>query len=95
MIFKLFNKVSTWQLLEKRLGEVNIEYFSVTSFAEILDQIKEYPANLFKCIYSSIRHERVWKRTVKHENNLLMLKFMLDNNFQDKIWELKNPERYI
>ncbi|WP_279722691.1 nucleotide kinase domain-containing protein [Acinetobacter baumannii] len=89
MIFKLFNKVSTWQLLEQRLGEVNIEYFSVTSFAEILDQIKEYQP-IYSNAYIVPSGMREYGRERKHENNLLMLKFMLDNNFQDKIWELKN-----
>ncbi|WEV50114.1 putative DNA base hypermodification protein (plasmid) [Acinetobacter sp. ESL0695] len=91
MIFKLFNKISTWELLEKRLGEINIKDFSVTSFSEILEKIKEKQA-IYSNAYIVPSGIKEYGRELKHENNLLMLKFMLDNNFQDKIWELKNLE---
>ena len=91
MIFKLFNKTSTWELLEKRLGEINIKDFSVTSFSEILEKIKENQA-IYSNAYIVPSGIKEYGRERKHENNLLMLQFMLDNNFQDKIWELKNLE---
>ncbi len=89
ILFKLFNKISTWQLLEKKLGEINIDSFSIASFSQILEKIKE-DQPIYSNAYIVPSGIREYGSNRKHENNLLMLQFMLDNNFQDKIWELKN-----
>lgn len=40
VLFKLFNKESTWQELEKGFGEITLEDFDVDAYSELLDEVR-------------------------------------------------------
>ena len=42
LLFKLFNKESTWELLEKELGEITIKNFNFSKMSKILTNALEH-----------------------------------------------------
>lgn len=89
ILFKMFNKIETWESLNKELGTINLESFNLKNYSDTLKKIK-----IEKPIYSSAyiipSGKSQYGKDLKHENNLLMLKYMIDKSFHKIIWDKKN-----
>lgn len=90
LLFRLFNKSSTWTLLESRLGPLAFETFSVDLYADILSEALARGRRLYSAAYilppprlGAIR---------KHENHLRLIQYMMDDGFADRISRIKTLE---
>lgn len=87
LIFKVFNKIETWEFIESKIGELCIKTFDVDELSFLLsERIKYYPiynpAYLMTGVHSDYshfqsKHER-WLRMIKHEfiNNRIFTKIL-------------------
>jgi hypothetical protein len=76
VLFRLFSKPSTWELLERRLGDVKASDFSTERYASVLDAAfasgtKLYTGAFILCATRAFGHDR------KHRNHLALLEAML------------------
>ena len=85
LLFKVFNRITTWEHLEKMLGPISWSATNLTRLDEALD---EYSAR-GNCIYSyayimpapKLGHKR------KHSNHLALLSRMMKDGLPDRIQE--------
>lgn len=89
ILFKIFNKIETWESLEKKLGgEISYRHFDYQLFSNILtDMIHE--KSIFSAAYIMATRSKDFNHCRKHNNYLLILKKMMDDNIPDKICESK------
>jgi len=70
-LFRLLNKVETWQLLEKRLGRIDLEGFNFEKYARALEDIKSstpiYGNAFILCANKAFGYNE------KHKNHLALL----------------------
>lgn len=81
ILFKLFNKESTWELLINNFGEITLKTFNKSEFSKVLENaissgIKIYNDAYISCANKVFGYER------KHDNHLALLNKMF---FEDKI----------
>ncbi len=72
ILFKLFNKESTWELLEEKLGDITLDKFKVGVYSKILEEaisngIKIYNDAYISCANKAFGYDR------KHDNHLALL----------------------
>jgi hypothetical protein len=88
MLFKVFNKIETWELLQEKFGEISWENFDYRTYSNILsDAIQS--RSIFSAAYIMPTRSKNFNETKKHNNYLLIIKKMMDDNVPEKICDSK------
>lgn len=78
VLYKMFNKIETWQLLENGLGPLHAETFDRPRYSAELSRATLHGASIYSAAYimpsPRFGHDR------KHENHLQLLQWMLHSN---------------
>ena len=89
LLFKLFNKESTWELLLKNFEDITLKTFNIKEYSNILEHaisngIKIYNDAYISCANKAFGYDR------KHDNHLALLNKMFnEDKIQDKIVKCK------
>lgn len=89
ILFKLFNKESTWELLIDNFGDVTLSSFSFDKYSKVLGNainsgVKIYNDAYISCATKAFGYDR------KHDNHLALLDKMFNvDRIQDKIVSCK------
>ncbi|RYE21820.1 MAG: hypothetical protein EOP45_09090 [Sphingobacteriaceae bacterium] len=92
LLFKLFNKIETWELLQDELGIVSWSDYSFNRYSRILHQVLQAGERVYSGAYmmpsgkSSFDHDR------KHENHLRLLEQMMHGYLAQRIQEAASLE---
>lgn len=83
LLFKMFNKISTWQLLEGALGEICWDTFDVAAYDEILGTAFGQGQRLYSAAY--VVPPPAMGAVRKHTNHLLLLRHMIDDGVHKRL----------
>lgn len=92
LIFKLFNKESTWELLIDNFGDITLKTFDIGKYSKVLENaikngIKIYNDAYISCANKAFGYDR------KHDNHLALLNKMFNiDNIHEKILNCKTME---
>lgn len=75
LLFRFFNKTSTWNALEEAFGEVNAREYNVDRFCDVLDDMLSRKARVYSAAY--IIPPPPFGAVRKHKNHLLLIDHML------------------
>lgn len=84
VLFKLFNRIETWELLRKHLGEINAADFSVRSVSSILSAAMGRGETIYSAAYI-MPPAGIFGSRIKHENHLRLLAMMLESDVDRRI----------
>lgn len=90
ILFKLFNKIETWKLLESRLGTISWAEYDFERFDAVLTHSIEAGQTIYSAAYimpsgrSAFGHER------KHRNHLMLLEKMMADRLPARLHQ-ENP----
>ncbi len=90
LLFKLFNKIETWKLLETHFGEVSLKTFSVNDYARVLQAVMDKKKSIYSAAYiipSGPKEKYLGKR--KHEFHLTLLKDLMRGDFLNDLVDCK------
>lgn len=87
ILFKLFNKIDTWKLLEERFGVINAGSFNVKAFAKFLDAEMNSGRVLYSNAYMMASGCKEFSVTRKHHAHMLLIEKMLKDKLPEKIQE--------
>jgi hypothetical protein len=89
MLFKLFNRIETWEALEHRLGPLVWERIDLNAISRALDEMMSRGQTLYSAAYimpsPSFGHLR------KHANHLALLAQMMDDKLPDRVRQAPTP----
>lgn len=88
LLFKLFNKIETWQLLEGIFGPLTTSTFNIDAFDETLTAAMARRQTIYSAAYimpSGGKHGE----PKKHRNHLMLLKRMLAESVPQKLTRMK------
>jgi hypothetical protein len=89
MLFRFFNKVETWQLLESTLGEISWRNFSIRTYAAVLEEAKDDGDAIYGPAYI-IPAPREFG-SANHEAHLRLLDTMMaEGNLPKQLLEYKH-----
>ena len=92
ILFKLFNKESTWELLENEIGDITLSSFDFNKYSQILENAINNGQKIYNDAYISCAN-KAFGYDRKHENHLALLeKMFLKEHIDTKIINSKNME---
>jgi hypothetical protein len=91
LLFKLFNKIETWDLLSRTLGEVTAASFAVDRYARILDDAMDRGVRLYSAAYVMPAAAQ-FRSPRKHRTHLELLARMMSDGLPERIAEARTME---
>ncbi len=90
LLFKVFNKIETWKLLEERLGEITYDNYSFDQYDQILTQASSAGKSIYSAAYIMPSGGRVLGHSRKHRNHLELIQKMIADDLPKKLSDASN-----
>lgn len=88
LLFKIFNKIETWQALEAEIGVISTASFNVDVFDQILSERQDRNQTNYSAAYIMPSAGRVFGHKRKHSNHLELLAWMLDEKYPKRLSQM-------
>lgn len=85
LLFKLFNKIETWELLERSLGPITFEDYRFAAYDAVFSREMQAGRRIYSAAYIMPPGSRSFGRSAKHQNHLLLLESMMTNRLPDRL----------
>lgn len=92
ILFKIFNKIETWQLFENNFGIVSYEQFSYSHYDKVLTEARASGNRIYSAAYIMPPGSKSFGQVAKHQNHLLLLKAMIDDRVPDRLAQLPSMQ---
>lgn len=90
ILFKLFNKESTWELLESNFSDITLSTFNTSLYSEVLEESINNGNSIYSDAYISCAN-KAFGYDRKHDNHLALLDKMFNQDkIDEKITKCKN-----
>ncbi len=92
LLFKLFNKIETWELLQEEIGPLTWEGYSFKQYDRLLSRAMERGQSIYSAAYimpsaGSLGHEK------KHRNHLTLIERMIAGELPVRLADAGSMER--
>jgi hypothetical protein len=90
LLFKIFNRISTWEFLEAELGQISFKSYSFKRYDKLLSGLLQQKFPIYSSAYimasgrSAFGHER------KHQNHLRLIEVMIKDRVPNKLQACNN-----
>lgn len=90
ILFKLFNKIETWEYLEKKLGEISYKTYDYSIYNQLLTQKLVNKEKIYSAAYIMPSGKSCFGFNKKHQNNLKLLENMMQTGIAKEIAKAKS-----
>ncbi|MET3497829.1 hypothetical protein ABIC90_004898 [Variovorax boronicumulans] len=90
LLFKLFNKIETWELLEEKAGVLDAASFNVSKLNSILTDAMQAGERIYSAAYIMPSALRIGESTYKHKTHLDLLAAVLRDGIMERILTAKS-----
>lgn len=90
LLFKMFNRISTWELLECTFGELSLANFNIQEFSALLDAAFARKERLYSAAY--VIPPPALGAVRKHTNHLRLLQRMMDDGLPEMLVQSQSME---
>lgn len=77
LLFKFFNKIETWEGLERRLGAITWENYDFALLDECLSEMRRSGAAIYSAAYIMPSGKSAFGHDAKHQNHLKLLELIM------------------
>ena len=92
LLFKLFNKIETWELLERTLGPITFEDYRFTAYDAVLAHARQTGRRIYSAAYIMPPGSRAFGRSAKHQNHLLLLERMMADQLAERLAQTRTMQ---
>jgi NTP pyrophosphatase (non-canonical NTP hydrolase) len=92
LLFKLFNKIETWELLERALGPITFEDYRFAAYDAVLTRAMQAGHRIYSAAYIMPPGSRAFGRSAKHQNNLLLLERMMADRLAERLVQTRTMQ---
>ena len=85
LVFKVFNKIETWELLEAAVREVEYSSYSYDVYDKVLSQALAAGRAIYSAAYIMPSPGRVFRHSKKHRNHLKLIELMMADEVPERI----------
>jgi len=85
LLFKLFNKIETWQALQVHLGEVRFDSYEFENYARILSSLRAEGTAIYSGAYIMASAKSMFGFDFKHLNHLKLVELVMTDNVYERI----------
>jgi hypothetical protein len=90
LLFKMFNKIETWEYLEQSLGEISYKTYSYLLYDRLLTRLMSNKICIYSGAYILPSGKSAFGSKVKHRNNLQLLEMMMSSKLSKHIAEAES-----
>lgn len=91
LLFKLFNKIDTWELLTSELGPLTLEDYNFRAYDRILTSAIESGERIYSAAYI-MPSVLAFGYLRKHSNHLKLIEFMIKNETHERLMAAKKMQ---
>ncbi|WP_211101600.1 nucleotide kinase domain-containing protein [Niveispirillum sp. SYP-B3756] len=92
LLFKLFNKIETWELLERTLGPISFEDYRFNVYDTVLARAMQAGQRIYSAAYIMPPGSSAFGRSAKHQNHLLLLERMMDDRLGERLAQTRTMQ---
>ena len=92
LLFKLFNKIDTWEFLERQVGPITFEDYHFAAYDAVLARAMQTGRRIYSAAYIMPPGTRVFGRSAKHQNHLLLLERMMNDQLADRLTQTRTMQ---
>ena len=85
ILFKVFNRIETWELLKARTGEIEYISYSFDMYDKVLSQALAEGRAIYSAAYIMPSGGRVFGHSRKHRNHLKLIERMMEDELPQRI----------
>ena len=85
LLFKIFNRIETWELLKATFGKVEYSSYSFDGYDKVLSQALAAGRAIYSAAYIMPSAGRVFGYTQKHRNHLKLIEGMMADDLPQRI----------
>ena len=85
VLFKLFNKIETWHLLQAKIGPATYDDFSFERFDRVLSEAISSKTRIYSAAYIMPSGNSAFGYRAKHRNHLKLLERMMEDEVPEQI----------
>ena len=89
ILFKLFNKIDTWELLQSELGNISYDEYSFAKFDRVLTKAMDRKQTIYSAAYIMPSGSRHLGSTKKHRSHLKLLEQMMEDDVPSRLASFK------
>ncbi|WP_096348999.1 nucleotide kinase domain-containing protein [Crocinitomix algicola] len=90
LVYKVFNKIETWDYLESELCQISYQSFDFDKYDKILTKLLDNKVSIYSAAYIMASAKSKYGQGRKHQNHLLMIKEMIEDGLAEKLMRSKN-----
>jgi hypothetical protein len=92
LLFKLFNKIETWQLLEENFGKITYANYEFRHYDTVLSAAMQAGSRIYSAAYIMPPGGSSFGHTAKHQNHLRLLELMMKNELPKRLAEARSMQ---
>lgn len=77
LLFKIFNRISTWEILEYELGKINFKDYSFKKYDKVLEEVMHNNIPIYSAAYIMASGRSTFGYERKHQNHLRLIELMI------------------
>ena len=85
LLFKLFNKIETWKLLEQEFSALTFEDYRFKFYDEVLSRAMRGGRRIYSAAYIMPPGRKAFGSAAKHQNHLMLLEKMVEDGVPDRL----------
>lgn len=85
LLFKLFNKIETWQLLERTFGVISFADYRFGAYDRLLSQAMAKGTRIYSAAYIMPPGSSAFGCKAKHQNHLKLLELMMAEHLPERL----------
>jgi hypothetical protein len=90
ILFKIFNKIQTWQLLENKLGNIIYADYSFERYNQLLTEAMHSGQTIYSAAYIMPSGGKTLGHTTKHRNHLKLIEQMMADELPKRLTQAPN-----
>lgn len=85
LLFKFFNRIQTWELLEREIGPITFADYNFDRYSHVLDQALGHGQRIYSAAYIMPPGRQEYGYAKKHQHHLCLLESMMNDNLADRL----------
>ena len=92
LLFKIFNKIETWDYLKTKLGEIRYTTFDIEQYDSVLCEMISNRMTIYSAAYIMPSGKSSFGSGKKHRNNLLLLDHIMKDGLSGALAKMKTMD---
>lgn len=92
ILFKLFNKIETWELLKSSVGEISYKDFSLAAYDNVLTRAMANGIRIYSAAYIMPSGSRIFQTDRKHRAHLALLIRMMEDEVPKRVSDARSMQ---